>query len=341
MNEVKRVGILGAAGLIGQQFIQSLRDHPQFEIAALVDVRAGEPYGKVARWRFDTQIPESVADLTICDVNSPLLKDVDLVFSGLPGDVAGPIEAELARKGLMVISKAKDHRLERDIPLIVPEVNHEHLDLLKVQKDLRNWQGAIITTANCTTSILTMTLKPIHDEFRIKKISVVTMQAISGAGYPGVSSLDIMDNVIPYIGGEEEKCRVETRKILGGVDSPASIDVSATCTRVPVLDGHMEVVSLQTQNEVGIAEAKNAFLSLKPLTLHSAPKHPIVLREQEDRPQTRLDRYEGNGMSVVVGRIQKDTCLGLRYVVVGHNTIRGGAGEAVLTGELMEKRNLL
>ena len=328
------VAILGVAGVLGQRFIERLDNHPTFETAALVDVMVGKRYEEATKWRLETRMPSEVKDMKIVAGDSFSTKDVDLVFSALPPGVAGKIELDLARRGFFVISKASDHRMEEDVPLIIPEVNSNHLELIEEQRKKRGWDGAIITDPNCSTTIMAMSLKPLWDNFGIERVAVSTMQSLSGGGYPGIPSLDILDNVVPYIGGEEEKMVAETKKLLGTEKQPADLKVSASCNRVSTLDGHLEVVFVETKKKAEPVDALRAFRSMKGLDFPSAPQEPIVVRDELDRPQTRLDRYEGNGMSVVVGRVRKSEAFALSYVVVGHNTIRGGAGGAVLVGEV-------
>ncbi|MGP8069598.1 MAG: aspartate-semialdehyde dehydrogenase [Candidatus Bathyarchaeia archaeon] len=334
MKKRINVAILGAAGVLGQRFIERLENHPTFEIAALADIMVDKRYEDATKWRLGTSMPSNVKDTKIVSNASLSPKDVDLVFSALPGGIAAKIETDLATKGFFIISKASDHRMEEDVPLIIPEVNANHLSVIEEQKKKRGWRGAIVTDPNCSTTILAMSLKPLWDHFGIESVVVSTMQSLSGAGYPGVPSLDILDNVVPYIGGEEEKMVVETKKLLGNGKEPAKLKVSACCNRVATLDGHMEDVFVATKKKVEPAEAKKAFLDFKGLDYPSAPRQPIIVRDEPDRPQTRLDRDAGNGMSVVLGRLREDEVMGLTYTVVGHNTIRGGAGGAVLVGEL-------
>jgi aspartate-semialdehyde dehydrogenase len=328
------VAILGAAGVLGQRFIERLENHPTFEIVALADVMVGKRYEDATKWRLGTRMPSKVKDMKIAAGDSFSRNEIDVVFSALPGGIAGKIELDLAKKGFFIISKASDHRMEEDVPLIIPEVNAEHLSLIEEQRKKRGWDGAIVTDPNCSTTIMAVSLKPLWDNFGIERVAVSTMQSISGAGYPGVPSLDIFENVVPYIGGEEEKMIIETKKLFGDAKKPANLRVSASCNRVGTIDGHLEVVFVETSKKADPDEARKAFEQLKGLDYPSAPKEPIIVRDELDRPQTRLDRDAGDGMSVVVGRIRKDEALGLTYVVLGHNTIRGGAGGAVLVGEL-------
>jgi aspartate-semialdehyde dehydrogenase len=329
-----RTAILGAAGVLGQRFVERLKNHPTFEITALADIMVGKRYEEATKWRLGMRMPSEVRDVKIVSNDSLSTKDIDLVFSALPGGIAAKIETDLATKGFFIISKASDHRMEKDVPLIIPEVNADHLGIVEEQRKRRGWKGAIVTDPNCSTTILAMSLKPLWDHFGIESVVVSTMQSLSGAGYPGVPSLDILDNVVPYIGGEEEKMVIETKKLFGNGKEPAELKVSAGCNRVATLDGHMEDVFVATKKKAKPAEAKKAFLDFKGLDYPSAPRQPIIVRDELDRPQTRLDRDAGNGMSVVLGRLREDEAMGLTYTVVGHNTIRGGAGGAVLVGEL-------
>lgn len=334
MSQKINVAVLGAAGVLGQQFVQILADHPTFEMAALADVMTGKRYEDATRWRLGTQMPSKAKDMKIVANDSLSPRDISLVFSALPGGIAAKIETDLAERGFFIVSKAKDHRMDEDVPLIIPEVNADHLDIIQDQRRKRGWKGAIVTDPNCSTTILAMSLKPLWDKFGIESVVVATMQSVSGAGYPGVPSLDIVDNVIPYISEEEEKLVIETKKLLGNGRRPANLKVSASCNRVPTLDGHMESVFVRTKKEFTVAEVKRAFERFKGLNFPTAPAHPIILREEPYRPQTRLDRDAGKGMSVTVGRVREDEAMGLSYAVLGHNTIRGGAGGAVLVAEV-------
>lgn len=347
MDKLK-VGVLGATGLVGQVFVYLLANHPWFSLKYLgaSKASAGMKYEKAVKEYNPVPIPENVRHMIVEEViPEKIPKDIDILFSALPSKVAYEIEVKLAKRGFIVISNASPLRLDDDIPLINPEVNPRHLELLKLQRKNRQWKGAIIKNPNCTTAILTLTLKPLMDNFGINRVIVSTMQGLSGAGYPGVPSLLILDNLIPYIPMEEEKVQTESLKILGKI-SPrgveyARIRVSATCTRVPVLDGHTESVFVELAKEAELEEISEAFRNFKSLpqelNLPTAPKKPIVVREEELRPQPRLDRWEGRGMSVVVGRIRKDPAFtyGVKYLVTGHNLVRGAAGIAVLIAELM------
>jgi len=335
-----KVGVLGATGMVGQKFIEMLDGHPWFTIEAVAasERSQGVKYGDLAKWRLSTPIPESVKDIKICPVTPEAVGQVDVIYSALPSDEAGPVEEEFAKKGYMVFSNASAHRMDDDVPVLNAEVNWKHSKIIDEQRKRRDWSGAIVTNPNCTTAVLTLSLKPIQDEFGIKRIIVSTMQAISGAGYPGVASLDITDNVIPFIKNEEEKLVIETQKILGELKKPAEFKISASCNRVNTTDGHVETVFIETEKKADtktVAEVMAKFQSEpQRLDLPTAPKQPIVVRYEDDRPQPKLDRMEGNGMAVVVGRIRKDAALeGIKYTVLGHNTMRGAAGCSILNSE--------
>ncbi len=345
MDKVK-VGILGATGMVGQRFIQLLAAHPWFEVAevAASERSAGKKYGVAmeGRWKLSTAIPESMRDLELKECKLGL--GCSLVFSALDADIAGPIEQDFARAGYIVSSNSRNHRMEPDVPLLIPEVNPEHLELIPVQKNRRGWKGMIVTNPNCSTIHMVMVLKPLM-RFGLSQLLVTTMQALSGAGYPGVASLDILDNVIPFIGGEEEKIQTETLKLLGsfgdGRITLAPIVVSAHCNRVHVGDGHTECVSVRLDSKPSLADVEEAmrqFNPLKGMGLPSSPGRPIVLRSEPNRPQPRMDRELEKGMASIVGRIRECPLLGYKFVVLGHNTIRGAAGAAILNAELMVKK---
>lgn len=338
-----RVGILGATGMVGQRFIQLLQSHPQFEITALAasDRSQGKRFADACSWRLIGDMPEAVRSLIVQPPVPPL--DCDLVFSSLPGDIARDSEGSFANAGYPVISNSSAWRMDPDVPLLIPEVNHEHLSLLAAQRAGNSSGGFIVTNPNCSTIMLALALAPLHARIGLQSVIVTTMQAVSGAGYPGVASLDILDNVLPFIGGEEEKMEAETRKILGSVLAdriePAPMAVSAQCHRVNVSDGHLAAVRVKLSRAAEIQELRDAlssFTSLpQELKLQSAPANPIIVRDELDRPQPKLDRDAGNGMSVTVGRLLPDAVLDYRFVALSHNTIRGAAGAAILNAELM------
>ncbi|CAJ36109.1 aspartate-semialdehyde dehydrogenase [Methanocella arvoryzae] len=342
-----KVGILGATGNVGQRFIQQLAGHPWFEITALAasERSAGKPYEQVAKWRLDTDLPEEVRELTVVPTK-PEAVDADLVFSALPAEDAIKIEADFAKAGMVVCSNASAHRMEKDVPLVIPEVNPEHLGLIDVQRKKRKWDGAIVTNPNCSTIMMVVTLKPLM-KFGIENIHVSTMQAVSGAGYEGVPSMAIIDNMIPYIGSEEGKMETETLKLLGDFDGKqvkeAPFWVSAACHRVGVLDGHTMSIWARFNKKVTPEKVKDAFLKFDPKLsdLPTSPKKAIIVREEPDRPQPRMDRMQGNGMSISVGRIRAGKADSIQYVCMGHNTIRGAAGASVLNAELLKKKGYL
>ena len=338
-----KAAVLGATGNVGQIFVQLLNGHPWFKVSVLAasEKSAQRKYSEAVKWRQPTPIPEDVADLDVVSIEPKAVKDVDVVFSALPADVAQKVEEDFAKAGYVVVSNASAHRMDPDVPLLNPEINCDHVSLLEEQRKRRKWDGAIVTNPNCSASILTLPLKPIYDKFGINKVIVSTMQAISGAGYPGVPSLDIIDNVIPFIEKEEEKLETETLKILGSPRKPANFEISASCHRVPTLDGHMEAVFVKLKREAEsesiIAAMENFVGEPQKLKLPTAPEKPVVVRREADRPQTRLDRMVGNGMSVVVGRVRKDTAFrGVKFVALGHNTVRGAAGCGILNAEYLK-----
>lgn len=337
------VTILGATGTVGQKFVRLLADHPWFEVAAVAasSASAGRPYGEVVRWREPVPLPDRIAGLTVLECVPPLAGPI--VFSALDADVAGPIEQAFARAGAYVVTNARNHRMEPDVPLLIPEANADHLVLIDRQRAARGWPGAILANPNCSTAALALVLAPLHRAFGVERLFVSTMQATSGAGYPGVPSLDILGNVIPHIGGEEEKIERESRKILGtlgpdGVD-PAPFAVSVHTNRVAVVDGHLETVSVGFRRR---ATPEEAAAVLREFTgpacvaeLPSSPRPPVEVDQRSDRPQPRLDLDRGRGMAVTVGRLRPCPVLDLRMVLLGHNTIRGAAGQGVQIGELL------
>ena len=343
MTKKLRVGILGATGMVGQRFVQLLENHPQFEISALAasDRSQGKTFQEACTWRLSGEMPAFVKAMTVAAPEPPL--DCELIFSSLPGDIARASEGAFARAGFPVISNSSAFRMDVDVPLLIPEINHDHLALIEEQRKRSGQQGYIVTNPNCSTIMLVLALAPLQQKFGVESVVATTMQALSGAGYPGVPSLAISDNVLPFIEGEEEKIEQETLKILGTFKD-ASIEaapmaVSAQCHRVNVSDGHLAAVRVKLARAAGLEELKQAFASFtslpQELHLHSAPEHPIIVREEPDRPQPRLDRDAGNGMSVTVGRVQPDNVLDYRFVALSHNTIRGAAGAAILNAELL------
>ncbi len=337
------VCVLGATGTVGQKFVRLLADHPWFEIAAVAasSASAGRRYGDVVRWREQVELPPAIAGLTVQECAPPLPGGV--AFSALDAEVAGPIEQAFARAGAFVVSNTRTHRMEPDVPLLIPEANAEHLVLIDRQRTERGWSGAILANPNCSTAALALALAPLHQAFGVEKLFVSTMQAVSGAGYPGIPSLDAIGNVIPHIGGEEEKIERESRKILGrlgpaGVE-PATFAVSAHTNRVPVVDGHLETISVGLGRRVTPEEATAVLRDFRgsPCVagLPSSPNPPVEVDLRADRPQPRLDLERGRGMAVTVGRVRPCPVLDLRMVVLGHNTIRGAAGQAVQIAELL------
>ena len=343
MSQKIPVAVLGATGTVGQKFIRLLADHPWFELTALAasSASAGRRYGEVARWREPVGLPESIAAIVVRECAPPL--GARIVFSALDAEVAGPIEQEFARAGAHVVTNTRTHRMEADVPLLIPEANADHLALIDRQGRERGWKGAILANPNCSTAALVLALAPLHRAFQVERLFVSTMQAVSGAGYPGVPSLDILGNVIPHIGGEEEKIERESRKVLGvlsnGLVEPAQFAVSAHTNRVAVVDGHMMTVSVGFRRRVTPEEAVTVLREFRgPPTvagLPSSPTSPVEVDDRADRPQPRLDLDRGRGMAVTVGRVRPCPILDLRLVVLGHNTVRGAAGQAVQIAELL------
>ncbi|MCQ2977050.1 MAG: aspartate-semialdehyde dehydrogenase [archaeon] len=347
-----KVGVLGATGMVGQRFIQLLDNHPDFEIAALAasSRSAGKRYEDATTWYLDTPMPDSVKGMKVVETDPAKMdKDVEIVFSSLPTDFAATVEPAYA-KDFVVASNASAMRMKKDIPLVIPEVNPNFLDMIDAQQKNNDWDGFIVTNPNCSTIALTLTLKPIYDNFNINRIYVSTMQAISGAGYNGVPSMAIVDNLVPYIGGEEEKMESESLYLLGDIDGddvkPANFSLSASCHRVAVVDGHTEAVFIELDEEADIDKIKNKMANFKglpqELDLYSAPENPVIVKEEIDRPQPRLDRNTSGGMAATVGRVRKDNAFdnSFKYVLVGHNTIRGAAGASILNAELINKQIL-
>ncbi len=349
MNRIK-VGILGATGMVGQSLVQLLEKHPWFEVTELAasERSMGKTYADLMqeRWGISPKIPEYARDLVVKECKPDL--DCDLVLSALDSSVAFEIEETFAKNGYAVSSNAKNHRMESDVPLLIPEINYEHVDLIKAQQKRRGWKGFIVTDPNCSTIHMTLALKPLYDRFGIEKLMVTTLQAVSGAGYYGVSSMDIIDNVLPYIKDEEEKMESEPLKILGllAKDSitMAQFPISAQCNRVAVKYGHTECVSVKLGKKASVEEIIDAFEKFNPLGemgLPSAPKRPIIYSRGDNRPQPKLDADNENGMASTVGRLRKCSILDYKFVVLGHNVIRGAAGAAILNAELLKVKGYL
>jgi aspartate-semialdehyde dehydrogenase len=352
MNGRIKVGVLGATGAVGQRFVHLLQNHPWFEITALCasDRSAGKRYADACKWNLRGDMPEALREVVLQDCRPGV--DCQIVFGGLPTEVAGPIEEEFAAAGYVVCSNSSNHRYDFDVPLMIPEVNPEHLQLIEVQKRKRGWSGFIICNPNCTTTHLVSALHPLHVRFGLKKVFVVTMQAVSGAGYPGVSSMDILDNVVPYIGGEEQKVEEkEPHKLLGTLAGDhvryADFVVSAHCNRVPIRNAHLEAVSVEFEHEPTQEEVLNAWQFYDPLPqqlkLPSAPQPALLYDDRPDRPQPRLDRLKGSvpGMATVLGRLRPDPLFHWKFLTLGHNTIRGAAGGSLLNAELLVAQGYL
>ncbi len=347
MERKIEVGVLGATGMVGQSFVKFLQGHPWFDLrwVGASDRSAGKKYREATSWRLDGVMPETVADLTVEDSkpgNAP-----KLVFSAMDASVATEIERAFAEAGHAVVSNSRNHRMEPDVPLLVPEVNADHLKLIPLQKK-RGWKGCIATNPNCSTVVLTMALGPLK-RFGITRVIATTMQAISGAGYPGVASMDITANVIPFIGGEEEKMQQEAQKILGDIPgecvAPLAARVSAHCNRVPVVNGHMVATSVEFSTKPTETSLRDAFEGFRGVpqerNLPSAPPRPVIYMPQQDRPQPRRDVEREHGMAVFVGRLRPCPALDWKFIAMGHNTVRGAAGAAVLNAELMVSEGLL
>jgi aspartate-semialdehyde dehydrogenase len=342
-----RAGVLGATGIVGQRLVNLLADHPWFELTevAASERSSGKSYAEATRWHQDSPIPAATRDLVVKGLEPTL--DCDFVFSALDSSVAGPAEEDFARAGYPVVSNSRNHRMDADVPLLIPEVNASHIDAIPVQQKLRGYDtGFIVTNPNCSTAGLVLVLKPLADAFGLEKIFVVTLQAISGAGYPGVASMDIQGNVVPFISGEEEKLEIEPQKLLGKWDGVRFVDaglgLSAHCNRVPVLDGHLECVSLSLKKIASLAEVREALrnfeVSAELASLPSAVRNPVVVLDEENRPQPRRDVNAGNGMAAVVGRVRECSLLDVKLTLLSHNLVRGAAGAALLNAELLAAR---
>ena len=342
------VGVLGATGMVGQQFIRQLTGHPWFRPVWLgaSERSEGRTYAEAATWRLSSQMPDDLRDVRV-DSCTPG-RGPQLMFSALDANAAKDIEPAFAQAGHLVISNARSYRMDPLVPLLIPEINADHLSLLPAQRRERGWSGAIVTNPNCSTVVLSMALAPLR-QFGLKSVMVTTMQAVSGAGYPGVASLDILGNVVPSISGEEEKMESETQKILGALNgnrvSPHPVVVSAQTTRVAVIDGHTESVAVALDAKPSIEELIAALRSFRgrpqELKLPTAPPNPVVYMQANDRPQPRLDAERDGGMTVSIGRARKCSVLDYKFIALGHNTIRGAAGAAVLNAELMRADGLL
>ena len=342
-----KAGVLGATGLVGQRLVSLLAAHPWFELSevAASERSATKRYADAVRWHLDAPIPDVARDLTVKTLAPSL--DCDFVFSALDSSVAGPAEEEFARAGYPVVSNSKNHRMDADVPLLIPEVNAAHLDAIPVQQKNRGYgSGFIVTNPNCSTAGLVLVLKPLADVFGLEKVFVVTMQAISGAGYPGVASMDIQANVVPFISGEEEKMESEPQKLLGKWDGKRFVDaglgLSAHCNRVPVVEGHLECVSLSLKKVASLSEVREALSNFEVdaalAALPSAIRHPVVVLNDEARPQPRRDVNTGNGMAAVVGRVRACPILDVKLTLLSHNLVRGAAGAALLNAELLAAR---
>ena len=350
INKKIPVAVLAATGSVGQRFVQLLDGHPWFEVVALSgsDRSAGGAYGEVCHWVLDSTMPAWAREMQVLPSDPELIR-TPLVFSALPSGVAKGVEPEFAQAGSLVCSNASAYRQAPDVPILFPEVNPEHTRALQVQRQKRGWRGGIVTNSNCTSTGLSVALKALQDAFGLRRVFVVSMQALSGAGYPGVPSLDIIDNVIPYIPGEEEKVEIEARKILGSFDGeslrPADFAISAHTNRVAVSDGHMVALSVECEAAVDPERAVEALCAYQApqisRELPSAPQPVIVVRAEPDRPQPRLDRMAGKGMATVVGRVREDPIFDLKMVVLSHNTIRGAAGGSLFNAELLVKQGWL
>ena len=341
----KRVAILGATGTVGQRFIQLLDGHPWLEIAAVAasERSVGKPYREACTWRLPTMLPEAIARMTVQPLDPKQFDGIDLVFSALPANTASEVEPAFAAAGMAISSNASAYRFEDDVPLLVPEVNADHATLIHVQRQQRSWSGLLVTNPNCTTTGIALVLKPIDDAFGLTHVMATSMQAVSGAGHPGVSSFDALDNVLCLIPGEEEKMEREARILLGQLEEGRLVEApfkfSAQANRVPVLDGHTICLSLKLEQPVTPQQAKSVLAEFRGAVaardLPSSPPFPLVVRTEADRPQPRLDRDAGHGMQVSVGRIRECPVFDLRLVAVVHNTVRGAAGGSILNSELL------
>ena len=344
------VGVLGATGMVGQQFIAQLAQHPWFRLVwvGASERSAGQTYRSAAPWRLPFTLPDEVGALIVQEARPGAGNPPELLFSAMDASIAGEIEEAFAKAGHVVVSNARNHRMSPDVPLLVPEINSEHLGLLEQQRAQRGWSGALVTNPNCSTVVLSLALAPLR-QYGLKAVSVTTLQALSGAGYPGVASLDAVGNVVPFIGGEEGKIESEPKKILGRFERnavvPHPVVLSASTTRVPVVNGHTVSMGVSLEQAPSLDEIRNALVSFsgppQRLKLPTAPPQPVVHLPEENRPQPRLDVDRDGGMTVTVGRLRRCPVLDYKFVALGHNTIRGAAGAAILNAELMHREGLL
>ncbi len=344
------VAVLGATGAVGQRFVQLLDGHPWFTVAGLAgsERSAGKLYGEACRWLLPSPMPGWARDLPV-ESPEPEKLQASIMFSALPAEIAHQVEPKFARAGCLVCSNASAFRNEPDVPILLPEVNPDHTGLVPLQRRRRGWRGAIVTNPNCTSTGMTVALKALQDAFGLRKVFVVSLQALSGAGYPGVASMDIIDNVIPYVGGEEAKVEYEPRKMLGRLQDGslelADFAISAQTNRVPVSEGHLTCLYVELEQRASESAAARALQDYRPAQvvqdLPSTPQPVIRLMEEADRPQPRLDREIGRGMTTVVGRLRSDPVFDLKMVVLSHNTVRGAAGGSIYNAELLVKQGLL
>jgi aspartate-semialdehyde dehydrogenase len=345
-----KAGVLGATGVVGQRLVQMLGEHPWFELTevAASERSSGKTYAEAVSWHLDAPIPDAARGLVVKGVEPSL--DCDFVFSALDSSVAGTVEEDFARAGYPVVSNSRNHRMAPDVPLLIPEVNAAHLDAIPLQQKNRGYDaGFIVTNPNCSTAGLVLVLKPLADAFGLEKIFVVTLQAISGAGYPGVPAMDIQGNVVPFISGEEEKLEAEPQKLLGKWDGSRFVDaglgLSAHCNRVPVVDGHLECVSIGLKKIASLNEVREALRTFEVdselASLPNALRHPVVVLDEENRPQPRRDVNARNGMAAVVGRVRECPLLDVKLTLLSHNLVRGAAGAALLNAELLAARGFL
>jgi aspartate-semialdehyde dehydrogenase len=342
-----RVGVLGATGAVGQRLIQLIDPHPEFELAAVTASAdsAGKSYREAAKWRIESPIPDSAAELTVRETDpDDVPDDVDLLFSSLPSSVGETVEPAFVEEGYVMSSNSSNFRTDDDVPLTIPEVNPDHLGLIEVQRDERGWDGALVKNPNCSTITMVPPLAAIDEAADLTDVRVSTLQAVSGAGYSGVTSMEIIDNAIPHIGGEEQKMETESQKLLGEFDGAEvnwhEADVAASCNRIPTLDGHLENVWADTTADVTTDEVASAMREYPSLDLYSSPDQLIKVFDDPDRPQPRLDRMAANGMQIATGGL-RETTNGVQFNCLAHNTMRGAAGASLLNGELLLEEGYL